>query len=198
MCSCREERQDHAGLHWQACSQQLQGSDSSPLVLLRPHLTCHVWIWPLHFERDHDMLKWVWQRDTRMVRGLELVTCVWSVWIGASSGEGRIALQSYLSSGRLCEKKMEPGSLKKEKGWEAMTVSSCSSTKYFAYWEKCSCSQDGQTPELPKGAVECLSLERLETETIGSLLLLFLQWLRGCSRSLWSVLPTLVSYDPIL
>lgn len=47
--------------------------------------------------------------------------------------------------------------------------------------------------KLPKGAVECLSLKRLETETNSSLLLLFLQWLGGWSRSLWSALPTRVS-----
>lgn len=51
-----------------------------------------------------------------MVRGLELVTFVWSGWIGASSGEGKISLQSYLSSRRFCVKKIEPGSsLKKER-----------------------------------------------------------------------------------
>lgn len=149
VCSCREEGQAHAGLHWQAFSQQLRGSDSSPLVLLRPHLTYHVWIWPLHFERHNDILKWAWQRETRMVRGLELMICVWSGWIGASSGEGKISLQSYLSSRRLCVKKIEPGSsLKKEKGWEAMAVSSCSGKKNFGYWEKCLHSQDSQTPEV--------------------------------------------------
>lgn len=75
-----------------------------------------------------------WSECGRMLRGLQLVTCLWSVWIGASSGEGKISLQSYLSSGRLCVKKMEPGSSLRcmGKGWEAMAVSSCwlQSTKY--------------------------------------------------------------------
>lgn len=197
VCSSREEGQAHAGLHWQACSQQLWGNDSSPLVLLRPHLAYCVWVWPLHLERDNDVLKRVWQRDTRMVRRLELVTCVWSVWIGASSGEGKISLQSYLSSVRLCVKNMEPGSsLKKEKGWEAMAISSCNSEGYFGYWEKYFHSQDGQTPEVTQRGVEYLSLEGLETGTngiIGSLLLLFLEWLGGWSRSLSSSLPAWVS-----
>lgn len=84
-----------------------------------------------------------------MLRGLELVTCVWSVWMGAISGEGKISLQSYLSSGRLCVKKMEPGSSEVPgERMRGMAVSSCSSTKYFRYWEKCLRGRDSQTPEV--------------------------------------------------
>lgn len=130
VCSCREEGQAHAGLHWQACSQSSR-EVILPLWCFWDHISHTLSESGLSTLRETVTC---WSECGRMLRGLQLVTCLWSVWIGASSGEGKISLQSYLSSGRLCVKKMEPGSSLRcmGKGWEAMAVSSCwlQSTKY--------------------------------------------------------------------
>lgn len=44
-------------------------------TLLRPHLECSVQFWAPQYRRDRDLLKWVLQKITKMVKRLDLLSC---------------------------------------------------------------------------------------------------------------------------
>lgn len=45
------------------------------VTLLRPHLQCCVQLWTLQHERDVELLDWVRWRATKIIKGLEHVSC---------------------------------------------------------------------------------------------------------------------------
>ena len=71
-----QESQLHPWLHQEKCDKRVEGGDCAPLLhsgetppgVLHPALESSV-------QKDRDLLEWVQRRATKMIRGMEHLSC---------------------------------------------------------------------------------------------------------------------------
>ncbi|RMC13053.1 hypothetical protein DUI87_10583 [Hirundo rustica rustica] len=73
-CTGSPESQ-HSRLHPNLHDQQVKVIPSSLLCFVRPHLKYCTQLWGLQHKKDTDLLEWVQRRATKMIRGLEHLSC---------------------------------------------------------------------------------------------------------------------------
>jgi len=77
MCARSPGSQPHPGLHQEKCGQQVKGGDSAPLLCSGETsvVESFIQLWSPQHRKNMDLLEWVQRRDTKIIRGLEDLSC---------------------------------------------------------------------------------------------------------------------------